>query len=216
MVEPGSKPKPKKKRRTKTKPTSTNPRGRSKGGKSPVTRGVLAKIASMYLKCESKLSIARETGLDYKTVTKHLEERVKPAWKKEQIVSSTEDLARVSMVERLAWRKFKESCSPQAKKVIKQALLEDGNKLQIVEKIMSETKVTGEAQWVDIIKWCIEFRAKIGGYYAASKVDITHGGELRIAGMTPTEVDQEMLARLVEAVEKRKRFSDAQLEVGLN
>ncbi|MCP4535796.1 MAG: hypothetical protein GY832_01455 [Chloroflexi bacterium] len=216
MVEPEPKPKPKRRIRKPIESTSKNPRGRMKKGRSPITPGVLAKIASMYLKGATKMDIAREVGVDRKTVTKHLEERVKPAWKEEQIVSVTEDLARISMIERMAWDRFEKSCSPQTKKVIKQALVDGVGKLRIVEKILSQAKTTGETHWVNVIQWCIEFRAKVGGYYAASKLDINHGGELRVAGMTPGEVDEAMLTRLVAGVEKRKRFSDAQLEMELN
>ena len=51
--------------------------------------------------------------------------------------------------------------------------------------------------------WAIEHRAKLRGSYAPQRHRVEVGGELRVAGKTRGELDQEMIALLLERVRVR-------------
>lgn len=62
--------------------------------------------------------------------------------------------------------------------------------------VKTDDKRDGAPAFLAGIQWCIEMRVKILGLAAAQEIKL--GGELRVAGATPSEVEQQMLGRLAE------------------
>jgi hypothetical protein len=60
---------------------------------------------------------------------------------------------------------------------------------------------------LEIVQWCIEQRLRIGGFYSPTRVSVEHG--LRVAGQTPSEVNQAMLGRVQELIRQRRELDDA-------
>ena len=72
--------------------------------------------------------------------------------------------------------------------------------------MFTEISRTGEVAWIQVVQWCLNFRAKIHAHYAPVRHKADMGGELRVAGKTPTQVDEEMLKRLFEKIAERRRY----------
>lgn len=62
--------------------------------------------------------------------------------------------------------------------------------------VKTDGKRDGNPAFLAGIQWCIEMRVKILGLSAAQEIKL--GGELRVAGATPNEVEQQMLGRLAD------------------
>ena len=114
-------------------------------------------------------AIGRELGLDHKTVTYHLDRTLKPAWEKELGRKMSEEIFKIDTVEKICWRKFRESENTVRKSTVKKQLIEEGGELQVVEKLMSKQSRTAEIGWLGPIQWCIEQRSKLLGHYDKSE-----------------------------------------------
>ncbi len=60
-----------------------------------------------------------------------------------------------------------------------------------------------------MVKWAIEHRAKIAGHYAPTKLDVGHKSEVRVAGQTPAEFNEETLKMLLERMDERREYEEA-------
>ena len=83
--------------------------------------------------------------------------------------------------------------------------------MEVVEKVMTSIKRTGEPVWINIVQWCIETRARFLAYEPPKAVK-QHA--YRVAGKTASQVNEEMMQRLVERVEQRKRYEQSLREQG--
>lgn len=193
----------------------TRKRGRPKKGESPITPQRLRQIGILWLEGVGASEIASVVGCDESTIRYHLDSTIRPQWVEDGRSRVAEDLARVAHLERTAWERFHANAPGETIEQVEQGLLEGGNKLRIIKKATRTVSKTGETAWLDIVRWCIEFRAKIFAHYAPTRHHIDHGGELRVAGMTPSEVDQAMLKRLFEQIEERRKHQ-ASLGTGRN
>lgn len=198
-----------KKRRAPGKAKPTRSRGKARPGKRPITPEVLLKIGKMWLKGRNNCEIAREIGVDEKTIRYHLQANIRPLWQENMRSRLAEDLAKVSLLEATAWERFDSSAPSETHEQVEKALLEGGSKPRIVKQATRTVTKTGEAAWLQIIQWCLDFRARIHAHYAPTRTRIDVGSELRVAGKTPSEVDQEMLKRLMEQIAERRKHQAA-------
>jgi hypothetical protein len=51
-----------------------------------------------------------------------------------------------------------------------------------------------------VIQWCLDFRAKLMGSYASTKVEVEG---FRVAGSEASDIDQKMMGRLAELMAER-------------
>lgn len=70
-------------------------------------------------------------------------------------------------------------------------------------------ETSGEAAWLHVVEWCVDWRAKVFGHYAPKRLRIDAAGAFRVAGASIAEVDRTMLARLAERVAAQKRYEAA-------
>tara|TARA_B100000949_G_C14014860_1_gene338833 strand:- start:27 stop:422 length:396 start_codon:yes stop_codon:yes gene_type:complete len=123
------------------------------------------------------------------------------------------EIAKIDHIERIAWQKFHESEHPQTKRQVKKALVDDGGaNLEVVEKVMTKIKRTGEPVWLNLVQWCIDARARYLSYEPPRTIKVQN--EYRVAGKSPDQVNEEMMRRLLERVEQRKRYEESVREQG--
>ena len=188
--------------------TSSRKQGRPKASEKAVTPQVLQEISRRWLQGRSVWSIAVELGFDESTVRYHLNTNLRPLWHEEMRSMLDVDLAKVTMIETIAWERFYSTVPGETVEQIEKALTEDKRgrgRLKIVKQAVRSVTKTGEAGWLQIIQWCVDFRARIHAHYAPTRTHVDIGGEMRVAGMGPSEVDQVMLDRLMQQISERRK-----------
>lgn len=189
----------------KTKPkTSKRKPGRQKGHAAVVTPEVRNQIEEMRLKALSPWKIGERLGLAEGTIRYQLETYIYPLWREKRIENLGDEIAKVEAIEAVAWERFEKSQEPQTKEQIEKALAEEGadpdTAMQIVKEVSTITQRVGEVSWLSVIQWCIEWRSKVGGYYAPTKHEFRGDGDLRVAGLSTEQIDKAMLDRLRQRV----------------
>jgi hypothetical protein len=169
----------------------------------------------MWLRGVSERKIAEAVGFARATVRYHLDRTIFPQWRDTMRSRLAEDLAKVALIERTAWERFDNAGPEETRETVEKALLEGGRKPRLVKQVVSKVTRTGEIAWMQVIQWCLEFRARVHAHYAPRQRRVATEGELRVAGKTPSEVDQEMLKRLEEKVEERRRYEEG-MDFGRN
>jgi hypothetical protein len=175
--------------------------GRPKKNEKVITPAKQEVIAKMWLRGATMSSIADVLKVDKKTVSYHLKHTIKPMWKEELSTDLGSELAKVSEVERVAWECFEASQGNETKKIVKERLMETTHSMELAERITSNLKREGSPAWIDVIRWCLDFRAKIAGHYAPTRMEVD---DFRVAGKEIGEVDQEMMKRLATIVKERR------------
>ncbi len=196
----------------RTNVTAAKPRrkpGRPKASEKPVTPEVLETIAAMYSRGDSLRTIADAVAIAFQTVAYHLKTTIQPLWREGMVVEAHVEMARVAELERTAWRKF-ESCEPITREQLRHECAGKGMPEALVERIVTRTSREGDPSWLHVVQWCIDHKAKVGGLYAAAKFQIDHGGEIRVAGMSPTELDEQALAMILAKIKERRAYAEAQ------
>ena len=174
-----------------------------------VTPAVWEIFSELYLKGKSVSEVARATGFNRKTVDHHLKQTIMPLWQSAQIVELGIELAKVDLLERVAWEMFSKSTEPLERQRVKDVLRKNEVDSTVIEQVTTTVNRVGEVKWLKIIMWCLDFRAKVGGLYAEGNSRASGAGprpkdEMRCAGMSPEDVDEKMLTRILEGVERRR------------
>lgn len=218
----------------KKKVSTEKPTGRKPGRqKRVVTPEMVERIGELWLTGHSLRVIGGILNIHYKTVEYHLDRTVKPLWEQGINRRKAFELARIDQIERIAWRKFRQSGRPQTKHSVKKQLRCAGadsklaakagkaaekamEKLAVVEKTRETSTRPGEACWLAVVQWAVEQRCKIEGYYAPKKHQFEASGELRVAGMDRAELDRVMMERLMQRIEERRQYQSSLAMMNLN
>ena len=163
------------------------------------------RIGTLWLQNVPTTVIAKEIGVDEKAIRYHLENTIRPMWHDDMRSRLTEDLAKVALIERIAWERFESNAPGETTEQIEKALVGGKGRLRLVKQAVRSVTRTGEMGWLQIIQWCLDFRARIHAHYAPTRTHVDIGGDLRVAGMSPVEVDQAMLKRLMEQIAERRK-----------
>ncbi len=147
--------------------------------KKVVTPEVLETIAKGFLCGKTLREIGREVGINHNTVDYHLEKTIRPVWREHIRDDLKEDLAKVALIEREAWKRY---------------------------------RVSQNLKDLDLVTWAIEHRAKIAGHYAPAKLEVGRKSEVRVAGKTPAEFNEETLRMIVQRTKERRAYEDARKE----
>ena len=174
-------------------------RGRPKDSDRPITPEALEDIGFMHLTGRSMAFIARKYGVAFSTIKDHIDRNIKPKWEAELGSTVQMEVAKVNALERVAWHMFRESRVPQTSQQVKKALTDGGSDLKVVERVLKRTKRTGEAVWLDIVRWCMDYRAKIAGHYKSDEL---------VHGRSPVIV--RVLVENKEQADKVFRYEEAQ------
>ena len=175
--------------------------GRPKKNEVVITPAKQEIIAKMWLRGATLSTIAKRLKVDKKTVSYHLKHTIKPMWLEELSTDLGSEMAKVAEVERVAWECFEASQGDETKKIVKERLMETTHSIELAERITSSLKREGSTAWMDVIRWCLDFRAKIAGHYAPTRMEVD---DFRVAGKALGEVDNEMMQRLAKLVQERR------------
>jgi|TARA_R110000824_G_scaffold41446_6_gene123361 predicted transcriptional regulator len=179
-------------------------RGRPKSTERVVTPEVLEKIGRLWCRGWTYRAIAAEIGVVQSTVIHHMNTTIKPQWKSDLNSDMQNELAKLAEVERVAWACFEASRGDETKEIVKDRLVEETGNLELAERVTSKLKREGSAAWMGVIQWCLDFRAKLMGSYAPTKVEVEG---LRVAGSDASEIDKKMMGRLAELMAERSKPS---------
>ena len=64
-------------------------------------------------------------------------------------------------------------------------------------------------------KWAIEHRAKVAGHFAPTKLDIKQHAQVRVAGKSPAEFDQETIEIILKGIIERRQYQAVLAERGV-
>ena len=91
-------------------------------------------------------------------------------------------------------------------------VLSGGANLEVLERVFTSIKRTGEPIWLQIVQWCVDARARYLSYEPPKAVK-QH--EYRVAGKTASQVNQEMMGKLMERVAERKAYEQSLRDQGI-
>lgn len=127
--------------------------------KSFETQELRNKIGQKYLMGLTLMTIAKEVGINYTAVHKHLMV-IRKQWQKENIANITEimnrELTRIDQVEFQAWNGWRRSLTDKEKKTNKET--DKGN-----EQSVSVEGQAGDPRFLEVVLKCSERRCKIFG-----------------------------------------------------
>lgn len=189
-------------------------RGHPRAGQSPITPEVLEQIAELHLRCRSNREIANTVGVHYLTVGKHIRESVRPAWREAMVADLSTELAKVKHLEKVAWECFYGHEPAETRREVEESLMNATSKtpaaMAMTRRVLRTITRPGAVAYLDVVQWCIDYRAKVAGHYRPDPAARYPATEFRVAGATLDEVDQEMVDRLLILVEQRKRVRGIQ------
>ncbi len=181
--------------------------GRPKRGQEIITPAVLERIAELWLEGVSPRKIGEAVGADRMSVLHHLERSIRPLWHEQMRSMLDVDLAKVALLEKVAWERFHAKAPAESIEQIEKTLTagkSGRSRLKITKQAVRSITRTGDSAWLQVIQWCLDFRARIHGHYAPTRSHVDIGGDLRVAGKSPSEVDEEMLDRLLTQIQERR------------
>ena len=168
---------------SKRKPKNPDPMRR--GGRPasdeerPIKPEDLPELTEMWLTGHTLTEMAARYGCHLSTVAHHIAKKVKPALRAEIADRLAVEVAKVDALERVAWRCFRLSQQPETRRAVKRALLDGGADPTITEVVTSEITRTGNVGYLQIVQWCRDWFARVGGWYqsrdegkAASKTEV--------------------------------------------
>lgn len=160
-------------------------------------------IARRYLRGETREALAKAYNVDHGEMQHFLDTAIKPVMRDKLAEGIWIEYERVEELFRTAWEQFIASLEPATVEEVTEVLAEEGvdvasattprdrRMFQAVKRVVRKYSSRANAQWLDTIKWCIEWKSK--HFY---RTDSEDGSEFRVAGLSPQQVNQEMLRRL--------------------
>lgn len=190
--------------------------GRPKKRETPCTPEVIEKIGRLFLKGKTNLQIAEAIGVTENAIAHHLNHTIKPLWRNGISWDASVEMARADEVIRMAFEGYDRSCeqstktrekySTEAQKsAIKKKAPRAANKERLVERTLEKIERDGDKGWLELVHLMMDFKAKVKGGYAPARLNVQQQTELRLAGMTPAQLDQSMLERAAELIVQRRR-----------
>lgn len=187
---------------TKKKPVSRHRPG------SGIPPNLYPEIRVQYLRGSTLIEIAENMGLCYDTLQRYVASTLRPEIHAAGVRHVGELLAEMQMLRKFAWEQLelgrsgvqhvtqKEAFEAAAKSGKKRSVAQ--NLARMVERVTKLMPNTLARNWATIITWCIEHEARIAGYYK-QPTGMT-GGDFRVAGYSPAEINEAMIARIREKV----------------
>ena len=186
--------------------------GRPSHAERPINAEVLEQIARLWAKGWSGRKIAKSIGVHETSVRYHLKNTIKPLWR-QQVVRPVElELAKIDHLETIAWEHFESDAPSESRENVEEALLEasrgKNGALTVVKKATSTIRKFGQTAWLDVVEWCISERCKLMGHNAAKDYRVSQDHAFRVAGTTPSDLDEAMLERVGMIVAQRREHRD--------
>ena len=157
---------------------SKRPVGRPKRTAPVITPAKLEMIGIMFLQAVPVSVIAERLSVATNAIHHHLDTTLRPRWRARATERFDEELAKVEYLEQVAWERFHESQKPESHEQLRHALSEpdaDGKTAdpKLVERVVKTITRTGESCWLDIVRWCRDYFAKVHGFYKSDPLTDT-------------------------------------------
>jgi hypothetical protein len=182
-------------------------KGRPTGG-AKIGPAELQEIRTLVLQAKGPAEIALRLTEAGTPITKQgvhywIKNVIRPEIEREAKTTVHIEVAKLNLIESEAWDRFRANGTDEVVDETAEHLINGGiiGLRKIVKKARPEAAV-----WLQTVLDCIDKRCRILGYYSATRVD--HEVGFRVAGMTPDEVDQEMLERLAKRLEEQRQIRD--------
>lgn len=146
-------------------PRGKNPRGRAKRLRKVVTPEIREQIGRRFLEGQSLRQIGAALGLAAQTVDYWIQRELKPLWKADLADLADQEMGRVRHLQRVAWERFAASQQPRTREQLREQLAEGGVDLKLIERVKTSSSTPGEACWLEVIQWCHDWLARVGGLY---------------------------------------------------
>jgi hypothetical protein len=161
----------------------------------------MEEINRLNLRGVSPYKIADVIGVNPDTIYYHLKHSI-PSLRKKIRLDVEDNLALADEMIRTAWDGFAKSQGEETSEQLEETLLDTDNpdKLQLSKRVLKTLQRDGNTNWLGVIQWCMDHKAKIGGMY---QQDRTNDKDLRVAGKTPEEVQEELTDRIMKRLAER-------------
>jgi transposase len=189
-------------------PGSTG-RGVGRPRKNAITEASRMVIEQMLLRGHSYREIGEHLGVKKFAIEHQIKKYIRPVWQQRMESIREEEFAKVALLEKIAWERFEASKNPVKHVTIEKEAATAGADLKLVKRMLSKHRRTGEVCWLQVVQWCLDWRARMRGDYAAQKMQHTVSGDVRVAGMSAEQFTAETLAELMEALQARTPNVDA-------
>ncbi len=184
--------------------------GRPKRAERPIGPAELAQIGELWLRGRTRAEIARTLAVSESTVRHHLNATIRPLWRDHVAAPLGVELAKIDLLERVAWLQFESKGPAETTEQMKTGLVHNGVELAVVERVIRKIHRPGQKTWLEVIEWCITERCKLAGYYRPKQDEGKRASSFRIAGMTADQVNDAMIQRMVKVIRDRKKYETAQ------
>ena len=201
MIKTASKP------RKKPAPAKRKP-GRPKRAERPIGPAEIAQISELWLRGRTVEDIGHTIGVSRQAISHHLNATIRPLWRDRVAAPLGQELAKIDVLERVAWQQFESQAPCETTEQIKTSLDDAGVDLNVLERVAKAIKRPGQKAWLEIVQWCIEQRCRLAGYYTV-KAEKESSGGFRVAGMTAGMVNDEMARRIVKVIRDRQKYEAA-------
>jgi hypothetical protein len=194
--------------------------GHPVGKVSTLTPGDLLEIERMYLQGVSASIIAERFGVSHPTILHQINKKIRPLWQERMVHIAEEEHAKVDLLYQIAWERFQESKKPGETVHIEMEAVKAGADPQVVKRALTRVGKTGEVCWLQVIEWCLDWKAKVNDSYAALRHKHEHAGgitaEIRVAGTTPQEFTRTLLEEIMQGIAEMEQTPQPQKRIASN
>ena len=180
--------------------------GHPKPGERPIPPERYEELQTYWLKGWTATRLAKHFGVTPNAIHHHIKHTIGPALKESLWHGKASVLRQLEIIASRAWDEFESKADREVVETIKEVIGAKGKKVSL--KTLRRKLPEHQSSWLVVILDCIREISRIGGHYAKDRheLEVKASGELRFAGRSVDDVNREMLARIVERVEERRRY----------
>lgn len=192
--------------------------GRPKKTEAVCTPAVIDQIRSLYVRGKGVRVIAQLIGATPNAVQHQLTHTVKPMIRAEAVMDTGLQLARAEEIISICFEGFDRSLRPASKsrekynvEKIKAKIKKTAPKALKVGKLLERTLETierdGDKGWLELVLHAMDYITRVKGGYAPAQLRVHQQSEMRIAGLSPEQLDECMLRRLEQLRAERTQHA---------
>lgn len=179
------------------------PRGRPKKGTEPIPPDRYEELVSLRCQGYSHQQLAAHFGVERNTIQNRLD-RIMPMMRQSPYDTTLDYYCQaIREIWKTCWERFRSNAPFETVEKVRDSLTGDGSKndnnKKIVEKLLQRKYKEGQIGWMQLALECIVQESKMRGVSEdVSRLEVSH--VLRYAGMSPDEIDDQVIARIESAI----------------